>query len=105
MLAEARNLVAGDVEDLEIGAPQARQAGGGENQLPRFTEARKMMNDAIDRHLGIRGYGLAMKLQKAGNVRDLHDLLPDFARALVRRIGIGPATPVVEAIERLITRP
>ena len=45
-----------------------------------------------------------MRLQKTANIRDLHDLLPDFAKALVKRIGMGPATPIVEAIERLIAR-
>jgi hypothetical protein len=36
-------------------------------------------------------------------VRDLHDLLPDFAKALVKRIGMGPRRPIVGTIERLIT--
>jgi len=33
----------------------------------------------------------------------LHDLLPDFAKSLVKRLGIEPATPIVSSIERLIT--
>ena len=49
-----------------------------------------MMSDAINEHLGFRGYGLMMRLQKTANVRDLHDLLPDFAKALVKRIGMRP---------------
>ena len=62
-----------------------------------------MLSDAINAHLGFRGYGLTMRLQKAANARDLHDLLPDFAKALVKRLGIEPATPLVSSIERLIT--
>ncbi len=62
-----------------------------------------MMNDAISAHLGFRGYGLMMRLQRTANVRDLHDLLPDFAKALVKRLGIEPATPIVSPIERVIT--
>jgi hypothetical protein len=44
-----------------------------------------------------------LRLQKTANVRDLHDLLPDVAKALVKRMGMTPATPIVETIERLIT--
>jgi len=72
-----------------------------EDEVERFMRAQQMMSDAINRHLGFRGYGLMMRLQRTANVRDIHDLLPDFAKALVKRIGMGPATPIVSAIEQL----
>lgn len=81
-----------------IAAPAQRT----EDEIERFTQAQQMMSDAINAHLGFRGYGLMMRLQKTANVRDLHDLLPDFAKALVKRLGIEPATPIVSSIERLI---
>jgi hypothetical protein len=81
-----------------IAAPAQRT----EDEIERFIQAQQMMSDAINAHLGFRGYGLMMRLQKTANVRDLHDLLPDFAKALVKRLGIEPATPVVSSIERLI---
>jgi hypothetical protein len=74
-----------------------------EDEVERYMQAQQMMSDAINAHRGFRGYGLMMRLQKPANVRDLHDLLPDFAKALVKRLGIEPATPIVSAIERLIT--
>ena len=74
-----------------------------EDEIERFIQAQQMISDAINSHLGFRGYGLMMRLQKTANVRDLHDLLPDFAKALVKRLGIEPATPIVSSIERLIT--
>jgi hypothetical protein len=43
-----------------------------------------------------------MRLQRAENLRDLHDFLPDFAQALVKRIGMGAATAIVARLERLI---
>ena len=81
-----------------IAAPAQRT----EDEIERFIQAQQMMSDAINAHLGFRGYGLMMRLQKTANVRDLHDLLPDFAKALVKRLGIEPATPIVSSIERLI---
>ena len=80
-------------------APEQRS----EDEIERYMQAQQMMSDAINAHLGFRGYGLMMRLQKTANVRDLHDLLPDFAKALVKRLGIEPATPIVSSIERLIT--
>jgi hypothetical protein len=74
-----------------------------EDEVQRYLQAQQLISDAINRHLGFRGYGLMMRLQKTANNRDIHDLLPDFAKALVKRIGMGPATPIVEEIERLIT--
>jgi hypothetical protein len=81
-----------------VAAPAQRT----EDEIERFIQAQQMMSDAINAHLGFRGYGLMMRLQKTANVRDLHDLLPDFAKALVKRLGIEPATPIVSSIERLI---
>jgi hypothetical protein len=74
-----------------------------EDEIQRYMRAQQLMSEAISQHLGFRGYGLMLRLQKTANVRDLHDLLPDVAKALVKRLGLGPATPVVESIERLIT--
>ena len=85
------------------GAPDQLQPTRSQDEVERYLQAQQMMSDAINKHLGFRGYGLMMRLQKTANVRDIHDLLPDFAKALVKRIGMGPATPIVGAIERLIT--
>ena len=82
----------------ESGAPAARS----ENEVQRFLTAQQKLNDAINSHLGIRGYLMMMRLQRAANLRDLHDLLPDFAQALVKRIGVDAATPIVGELERLV---
>jgi hypothetical protein len=47
---------------------------------------------------------MIMRLQRANNLRDLHDLLPDFAKAMVKRVGIDAATPIVGELERSIVR-
>jgi hypothetical protein len=83
-------------------APEAPPEQRTEDDVQRFMRAQQMISDAINEHLGFRGYGLMMRLQRTANVRDLHDLLPDFAKAMVKRIGMEPATPIVSEIERLI---
>jgi len=88
-------------------APSAGDASGApalrsENEVQRFLTAQQKLNDAINSHLGIRGYLMMMRLQRAANLRDLHDLLPDFAQALVKRIGVDAATPIVGELERLV---
>ena len=47
---------------------------------------------------------MMLRLQRAGNVRDLRDLLPDFAQALVKRVGVDAATPIVTELERIIVQ-
>lgn len=74
------------------------------DDVQRFLDLQKAMNGVISEHLGLRGYGLMLRLQRAGNLRDLHDLLPDVAQALVKRIGINAATPIVEALEHTLIR-
>ncbi|MEO8740165.1 MAG: hypothetical protein ABI537_10745 [Casimicrobiaceae bacterium] len=88
-------------------APSAVDAGGtpamrSEDEVKRFLTAQQKLNDAINTHLGFRGYLMMMRLQRAANLRDLHDLLPDFAQALVKRIGVDAATPIVGELERLV---
>ena len=96
----AKRFSAPSVAEGTEAVPSARS----EDEVQRYLQAQQLLSDAINRHLGFRGYGLMMRLQKTANIRDLHDMLPDFAKALVKRIGMGPATPIVEAIERLIAR-
>ena len=60
------------------------------------------MSDATNKHLGFRGYGLMMRLQKTANIRDLRDLLPDFAGALLKRAGAQVATPIVASVEAIL---
>ncbi len=75
-----------------------------QDDVQRFLTVQKDMNAAISSHLGLRGYGLMLRLQRAGNLRDLHELLPDLAQALVKRIGINAATPIVESLEQTLMR-
>jgi len=79
-------------------APAARS----EDEVQRFLAAQQKVSDAINAHLGFRGYLMMMRLQRASNLRDLHDLLPDLAQALVKRLGVGAATPLVQELQRLI---
>jgi len=74
------------------------------DEIERFIAAQRQLSDLINRHLGFRGYLMMMRLQRAENLRDLHDFLPDFAQALVKRIGLEAASTIVAELERLIVR-
>jgi len=113
--ARALRLDGSALEALEVGgliakkfsAPSTATNGAEtpsrtEDEVERFMSGQQMMSDAINRHMGFRGYGLMMRLQKTANIRDLHDLLREFAAALVKRIGMDKATPIVSEIEALI---
>ena len=85
-------------ESEAVAAPRS------ENEVKQFLAAQQKLSDAINQHLGFRGYMMMMRLQRASNLRDLHDLLPDFAKAMVKRVGIDAATPIVGELEQLIVR-
>jgi hypothetical protein len=84
---------------VEAGIPYAPRS---EDEVQRFIAAQQRLSDLLNKHLGFRGYLMMMRLQRAENLRDLHDFLPDVAQALVKRIGIEAATPIVSELERLI---
>jgi hypothetical protein len=85
-----------DVERAQAPAPRTT------DEVERFMAAQTSLSDLINQHLGFRGYLMMMRLQRAENLRDLHDFLPDFAQALVKRIGMEAATPIVSELERRI---
>jgi hypothetical protein len=73
-----------------------------EDDVKRFLEAQQLMSNAISEHLGFRGYLMMMRLQRAANLRDLHDLLPDFSQAIIKRAGAEKTAPVISELKRLI---
>ncbi len=83
---------------------EAAPAPRSENEVQQFLTAQRQLSNAINEHLGFRCYMMMMRLQRASNLRDLHDLLPNFAKAMVKRVGIAAATPIVGKLERLIVR-
>ena len=94
----AKRFSAPSVEDEKASAPRS------EDEVERFIAAQQQLSGLINEHLGFRGYLMMMRLQRAENLRDLHDFLPDFAQALVKRIGMNAATAIVARLERLIVR-
>ncbi|HZI83026.1 MAG TPA: hypothetical protein VFF44_03880 [Casimicrobiaceae bacterium] len=93
----AKRFSAPSVAETEVAA-----APRSEDEAQRFVAAQRRLSDLISAHLGLRGYLLIMRLERASNLRDLHDLLPDVAKALVKRIGVEAATPIVADLEQLI---
>lgn len=77
-------------------------ASDAEDDADRYVRARQMMSDAIDAHFGGDAPDLRARLSQTTSARDLHALMPQFAKALVKRVGIEPASPIVTAIDRLI---
>lgn len=92
-----RRFGARSAEESEAAPVQRTQ-----DDVQRFVSLQQAMNGVISTHLGLRGYGLMLRLQRAGNLRDLHDLLADVAQALVKRIGMAAATPIVEELENAL---
>jgi hypothetical protein len=90
------------VATVEKSAIDARETES-DDEAARYQHARQMIVDAIEAHVGREGQHLLARLEQTANIVDLHELLPDFAKALVRHVGLEPATPIVSSLERLIS--
>ena len=101
---ERAGLIAKRFSAPSIAEAAAAPAPRSEDEVERFIAAQQQLSDLINKHLGFRGYLMMMRLQRAENLRDLHDFLPDFAKALVKRIGLEAASAIVAQLERLIVR-
>jgi hypothetical protein len=83
-------------------APEVVEAPRSEDDVERFLRAQQIMSDATNAHMGFRGYGMMMRLQKTSTLQDLRQLLPDFAAALVKRAGTDVAGPILTEIDGLL---
>jgi hypothetical protein len=101
---ERAGLIAKRFSAPSFAESEAAPAARSEDEIERFIAAQRQLEDLINKHLGFRGYLLMMRLQRAENLRDLRDLLLDFAQALVKRIGMEAAAPIVAELERVIIR-
>jgi hypothetical protein len=101
---EVGGLIAQKLSAPSMASNDEEMASRSDDEVKHFLRAQQRLSDAINEHLGLRGYTLMLKLQKTANLRDLHDVLLDFAAALVRRVGMDKATPIVSAIEDLVVR-
>ena len=87
----------------DAASPAAESVPRSEGDVQRFLAAQQRMSDAIHQHLGFRGYLMMMRLQRAENLRDLHDMLVDLGQAVAKRAGKDVSTTLVGELERLIT--
>jgi len=99
---ERNGLIAKRFSAPSVATADAEATPRSEDEAQRFVAAQRKLSDLINQHLGLRGYLLVMRLERASNLRDLHDLLPDVAKALVKRVGIEAATPMVAELEQLL---
>ena len=102
-LLESEGLIAKKYSAPSNGATaEAVEAPRSEDEVERFLRAQQLMSDATNAHLGFRGYGMMMRLQKTSNLRDLRDLLPDFTTSLVKRAGPDLAGPILGQLQSLM---
>jgi len=100
---EAQGLITRRFAAPSAAASTASDSGPrSETDVQRFLAVQQRMSDAISTHLGFRGYLLMMRLQRAQNLRDLHDLLADVVQAVDKRAGARTAGALAGEVERLI---
>lgn len=87
--------------------PEAEEALalGATEDADQFLRAQKFMNDLVLDKLGsIRGYGLMVKLQGAGNLADLRKLADEFIEGLKKRITPEEAKLIATRVKGLLAK-
>lgn len=81
------------------------QGGAVGEDADHFLRAQKFMNDMVLDKLGsIRGYGLMVKLQGAGNLADLRRLADEFIDGLGKRVTTDEVKLVASRLKGLLAK-
>jgi len=77
-------------------------ATSGEHGVEGYQRLYRFYTETISRYLGLRGYLLEMKVEKAGNVADLVALRDTLKAALAKARGEAEASNVIAQLDLLI---
>jgi len=72
------------------------------DEFTRFREAKGFMNTTIVDALGIKSFFFTRKLERAGNVADLEDLMDAYYKAIEKADGPGEAEVLVAQLRRML---
>lgn len=83
-------------------AAQATAAVSGEPSVEGYQRLYRFYTETISRYLGLRGYLLEMKVEKAGNVAELVALRETLKAALTKTRGEPDTSNVIAQLDLLI---
>ena len=69
---------------LAAAAPESAVALPAQDEYTRFRAAKDFMNNAVVNALGMRAFFFTLKLERAGNVADLRELVKPFKDAITK---------------------
>ena len=85
-----------------VPAAPAPNTASGEQGVEGYQRLYRFYTETISRYLGLRGYLLEMKVEKAGNVADLVALRETLKAALAKARGEAEASNVIAQLDLLI---
>ncbi len=68
----------------------------------QFRLAKDFMNNAVVNSLGIKGFFFTLKLERAGSVADLRELVKPFQEAIIKASGEADAKVIVKQLLELL---
>lgn len=72
------------------------------DEYTRFRVAKDFMNVTIVDALGIRAFFFTLKLERAGNLADLHDLVGAYGEAITKGSGADQARVFTERLKAML---
>lgn len=83
-------------------APQPAAASAAPDEFTRFRQAKDFMNATIVDALGIKGFFFTLKLERAGVVADLRELLEPYREALAKAEGEDHAAVMAARLKEML---
>ncbi|MDO8653532.1 MAG: hypothetical protein Q7R66_15220 [Undibacterium sp.] len=68
----------------------------------RFQILYNFFNETIKNTLGLRGYGLQLKVERAGNIQDFHELRRPYVEAVLKAKGKEMARSLRDRLDQLL---
>jgi hypothetical protein len=81
-------------------APEPLAIGG--DEFTRFRAAKDLMNVTVVDALGIRSFFFTLKLERAGNIADLRELVSGYREAIAKGSGADEAQVFTERLKLML---
>jgi hypothetical protein len=72
------------------------------DEFTRFRAAKDFMNMTIVEALGLKAFFFTMKLERAGNVAELREIVPAYRQALEKAVGAPEAEVLAQRLDVLL---
>jgi hypothetical protein len=85
-----------------VNASPGQAAAAPQDEVQRFSEAKRFMNETVVNALGMRSFFFTLKLEKCGTRGDLRELMEEYGKAVAKGTDADEAAVLVARAQELL---